>query len=167
MLNRSTLLLLALILSALIQVRLLPEIGLDRWINLPLLLVLLVSTPRRRPVLLTAGLIGGLLIDILLWRPLGLTAATLIMAVLVAASVRGSAAPGWVRRSAAGIAGFAAAEVLLALVGGLLGVSEGDRGQGEPLRLLLNAALVTVGSVIGARRRDTQLRERPLDDRLG
>lgn len=167
MLNRSTLLLLALILSALIQVRLLPEIGLDRWINLPLLLVLLVSTPRRRPVLLTAGLIGGLLIDILLWRPLGLTAATLIMAVLVAASVRGSAAPGWVRRSAAGIAGFAAAEVLLALVGGLLGVSEGDRGQGEPLRLLLNAALVTVGSVIGARRRDTQLRDRPLDDRLG
>lgn len=167
MLNRSTLLLLALILSALIQVRLLPEIGLDRWINLPLLLALLVSTPRRRPVLLTAGLIGGLLIDILLWRPLGLTAATLIAAVLVAASVRGSAAPGWVRRSAAGIAGFAAAEVLLALVGGLLGVSEGDRGQGEPLRLLLNAALVTVGSVIGARRRDTQLRDRPLDDRLG
>jgi cell shape-determining protein MreD len=167
MLNRSTLLLLVLILSALIQVRMLPEIGLDRWINLPLLLALLVSTPRRRPVLLNAGLIGGLLIDTLLWRPLGFTAATLIVAVLVAASVRGSAAPGWVRRSAAGAAGFAAAEVFLALVDGLLGVSEGDRGQGEPLRLLLNAALITVGSVIGARRRDTQLRDRPLDDRLG
>jgi rod shape-determining protein MreD len=158
MVNRSTLLLFVLIVSALVQARLFPEIGLDRWISLPLLLTLLYSTPRRRPVLLAAGLIGGLLIDTLLWRPLGLTSAALVTATLVAASVRGSAAPGWVRRSAAGLAGFAAAELLVALIGGLLGESGGARGGEEPLRLLLN---------VGARRRDAQLRERPLDDRLG
>lgn len=58
MVNRSTLLLFVLIVSALVQARLFPEIGLDRWISLPLLLTLLYSTPRRRPVLLAAGLIG-------------------------------------------------------------------------------------------------------------
>jgi cell shape-determining protein MreD len=167
MLNRSTLLLLVLTLSALVQARLFPEIGLDRWVSLPLLLTLLFSTPRRRPRLLVAALIGGLLIDTLLWRPLGLTSAALIAAVLVAASVRGSAAPGWVRRSAAGLAGFAAAEAILAIVGGLVGLSGGARGDAELLRLLLNAALLVLGGFIGARRRDAQLRERPLDDRLG
>jgi cell shape-determining protein MreD len=167
MLNRSTLLLLVLTLSALVQARLFPEIGLDRWISLPLLLTLLYSTPRRRPLLLVAALIGGLLIDTLLWRPLGLTSAALITAVLVAASVRGSAAPGWVRRSAAALAGFAAAEAFLAVAGGLLGVSGGGRGEEEPLRLLLNVALLALGAFAGARRRDAQLRERPLDDRLG
>jgi cell shape-determining protein MreD len=167
MVNRSTLLLSVLIASALVQARLFPEVGLDRWISLPLLLTLLYSTPRRRPVLLAGGLIGGLLIDTLLWRPLGLTSAALIAATLVAASARGSAAPGWVRRSAAGLAGFAAAELLLALAGGLLGESGGARGEEEPLRLLLNIALLTLGAFVGARRRDAQLRERPLDDRLG
>jgi hypothetical protein len=112
-------------------------------------------------------LIGGLLIDTLLWRPLGLTSAALVTATLVAASVRGSAAPGWVRRSAAGLAGFAASELLVALIGGLLGESGGARGGEEPLRLLLNVALLTLGAFVGARRRDAQLRERPLDDRLG
>jgi cell shape-determining protein MreD len=167
MVNRSTLLLVVLIASALVQARLFPEVGLDRWISLPLLLTLLYSTPRRRPVLLAGGLIGGLLIDTLLWRPLGLTSAALIAATLVAASARGSAAPGLVRRSAAGLAGFAAAELLLALAGGLLGESGGARGEEEPLRLLLNIALLTLGAFVGARRRDAQLRERPLDDRLG
>ena len=167
MVNRSTLLLSVLIASALVQARLFPEVGLDRWISLPLLLTLLYSTPRRRPVLLAGGLIGGLLIDTLLWRPLGLTSAALIAATLVAASARGSAAPGWVRRSAAGLAGFVAAELLLALAGGLLGESGGARGEEEPLRLLLNVALLTLGAFVGARRRDAQLRERPLDDRLG
>jgi hypothetical protein len=95
------------------------------------------------------------------------TSAALIAAVLVAASVRGSAAPGWVRRSAAGLAGFAAAEAILAIAGGLVGLSGGARGDAELLRLLLNAALLVLGGIIGARRRDAQLRERPLDDRLG
>ena len=40
MVNRSTLLLFVLIVSALVQARLFPEIGLDRWISLPLLLTL-------------------------------------------------------------------------------------------------------------------------------
>ena len=167
MLNRSTLLLLVLILSALVQARLFPEIGLDPWISLPLLLTLLFSTPRRRPLLLAAALIGGLLIDTLLWRPLGLTSAALITAVLVAASVRGGAAPGWVRRSAAALAGFVAAEALLAVAGGLLGLVGGARDEEELFRLLFNAALLVLGALIGARRRDAQLRERPLDDRLG
>jgi cell shape-determining protein MreD len=167
MLNRSTLLLVVLIASALVQARLFPEVGLDRLISLPLLLTLLYSTPRRRPILIAAGLIGGLLIDTLLWRPLGLTSAALIAATIVAAYVRGSAAPGWVRRSAAGLVGFAAAELFLTLAGGLLGESGGARGEDEPLRLLLNIALLTLGAFVGARRRDAQLRERPLDDRLG
>ena len=71
------------------------------------------------------------------------------------------------RRSAAGLAGFAAAELLAAVIGGLLGESGGARGGEEPLRLLLNVALLTLGAFVGARRRDAQLRERPLDDRLG
>lgn len=167
MLNRSTLLLLVIVSSALVQARLFPEFGLDRWISLPLLLSLLYSTPQRRPTLIAAVLIGGLLIDTLLWRPLGLTSAALVAAVLIAASVRGSAAPGWVRRSAAGLAGFAVAEVFLAVAGGVFGVSGGGRGGDEPLRLLLNAALLVFGAFVGARRRDAQLRERPLDDRLG
>ena len=167
MVNRNTLLLSVLIMSALVQARLFPEIGLDRWISLPLLLTLLYSTPKRRPVLLAAALIGGLLIDTLLWRPLGLTSTALVTATLVAASVRGSAAPGWVRRTAAGLAGFTAAELLAALIGGLLGESGGARGGEEPLRLLLNVALLAIGAFVGARRRDAQLRERPLDDRLG
>lgn len=166
MVNRGMLLLFVLIASALLQARLFPEVGLDRWISLPLLLTLLYSTPRRRPVLVAAGLIGGLLIDTLLWRPLGLTSAALIAATLVAANIRGSAAPGWVRRSAAGLVGFAAAELLFALAGGLLGESGGARGEEEPLRLLVNAALLTLGAFVGARRREAQLRARPLDDRL-
>ncbi len=164
--NRSSLLFLVLALSALLQARLLPEIGLERWINLPLILILLLSSVRHRATLVAAALLGGLLIDVLLWRPLGLTSATLLAASLVAASVRGDGAPGWVRRSVAALAGFAVAEAGAVLLGGLLGINGGARGSEEAPRILLNVALLVAGSVISARRRDIQRRNRPLDDRL-
>jgi hypothetical protein len=167
MLNRRTLLILGICLSALIQARLLPEVGLDTTINLPLLIVLLLSSVRRRNTLVAGAFLAGLLIDTLLWRPLGLTALTLIVGVLVAATVRGSADAGWARRSVAALAGYAAAAFTLKASSNLLGVGTTEQGSGVAEQLALNIGLLVIGSVIGARRREQQLRDRPLDDRLG
>lgn len=167
MLNRRTLLLLGISLSALIQARLLPEIGLDTVINLPLLVLLLLSSVRRRGTLVVGAVLAGLLIDTLVWRPLGLTALTLIAGILVATVVRGSADAGWGRRSIAALAGYGAAALMLITSSNLLGVGTTEQGPGGTERLILNIVLLTFGSVVGARRREQQLRERPLDDRLG
>ena len=166
MMNRRTLLLLAIAFTALIQARLLPEIGLETVINLPLLVLLLLSSGRRRGTLIAGAFAAGLLLDTLLWRPLGQSAFTLSVAVLVAAAVRGSGDAGWARRSAAAIVGYAAAAALLILSSNLLGVGTTATGPGGPERLAINITLLIFGCVVGARRRAQQLRERPLDDRL-
>lgn len=166
MMNRRTLLLFAIAFTALIQARLLPEIGLETVINLPLLVLLLLSSGRQRGTLIAGAFIAGLLVDTLLWRPLGQSALTFSVAVLVAAAARGSGDAGWVRRSAAAIAGYAAAAALLILSSNLLGIGTTATGPGGPERLAINITLLIFGSVVGARRRAQQLRERPLDDRL-
>jgi hypothetical protein len=66
----------------------------------------------------------------------------------------------------AAIAGYAAAAAVLILSSSLLGIGTTAAGPGGPERLAINAALLVFGSVVGARRRAQQLRERPLDDRL-
>ena len=166
MMNRRTLLLLAIALAALIQARLLPEVGLETVFSLPLFVLLMLSSVRRRSTLIVGAFIAGFLLDALLWRPLGQTALALSAAVLVAAAVRGSGDAGWARRSVAAIAGYAAAAAVLILSSSLLGIGTTAAGPGGPERLAINIALLVFGSVVGARRRAQQLRERPLDDRL-
>ena len=166
MMNRRTLLLLTLALTALIQARLLPEVGLETLFNLPLFVLLMLSSVRRRSTLIAGAFIAGLLLDALLWRPFGQSALTLSVAVLVAAAVRGDGDAGWVRRSMAAVVGYAAAAALLTLSSNLLGVGTTPAGPGGPERLGINITLLILGSVVGARRRAQQLRERPLDDRL-
>ena len=109
-------------LTALIQARLLPEIELDTVLNLPLVLLLPLSSGRRRATLVAGALIAGLLLDALLWRPLGQTALTLCVGVLVAAAARGGGDAGWARRSLAAIAGYCAAAATALLSSGLLGI---------------------------------------------
>jgi rod shape-determining protein MreD len=166
MMNRRTLLLLAIALAALIQARLLPEVGLETIFSLPLFVLLMLSSVRRRSTLIAGAFIAGLLLDTLLWRPLGQTALALSAAVLVATAVRGSGDAGWARRSAAAIAGYAAAAAVLILSSNLLGTGTTATGAGGPQRLALNITLLIIGSAVGARRRAQQLRERPLYDRL-
>jgi len=166
MMNRRTLLLLSIALVALIQARLLPEIGLETIINLPLLALLLLSSVRRRGTLIAGAFIAGLLLDTLFSRPLGQSTLMLIVAVLVATAVRGGGDAGWVRRSAAAVAGHIAAALFLILSSNLLEVGTTEAGPGALERFVLNIALLILGSVVGARRRAQQLRERPLDDRL-
>jgi len=166
MMNRRTLLLLAITLAALIQARLLPEVGLETLFSLPLFVLLMLSSVRRRNTLILGAFIAGFLIDALLWRPLGQTALALSAAVLVAAAVRGSGDAGWARRSAAALSGYAAAAAFLIVSSSLLGTGTTAIGAGGPERLAINIALLIFGSAVGARRRAQQLRERPLDDRL-
>jgi hypothetical protein len=166
MMNRRTLLLLAITLAALIQARLLPEVGLETLFSLPLFVLLMLSSVRRRNTLILGAFIAGFLIDALLWRPLGQTALALSAAVLVAAAVRGSGDAGWARRSAAALSGYAAAAAFLIVSSNLLGTGTTATGAGGPERLAINIALLVFGSAVGARRRAQQLRERPLDDRL-
>ena len=167
MMNRRTLLLLAIVFTALIQARLLPEVGLETLFNLPLFVLLLLSSVRRRSTLIAGAFAAGILLDALLWRPLGQSALTLSVAVLVAAAVRGDGDAGWARRSTAAITGYAAAAALLILSSNLLvGVGTTAIGSGGPERLAINVTLLIFGSAVGARRRAQQLRERPLDDRL-
>jgi hypothetical protein len=167
MTNRRTLLFLAIGFSALVQARLLPEVGLDRLISLPLLLLLFLASAQRRGTLVAAAFLAGLLIDTLLWRPLGLTAVMLVVAVLVSATVRGGGDAGWIRRSVAAVAGYLAAGLTFSVTSGLTGAGGGAQGTDDLSRLALNVGLLVFGSVLGARRRAQQLRERPLDDRLG
>ena len=166
MMNRRTLLLLTIALTALIQARLLPEIGLETLFNLPLFVILLLSSVRRRGALIAGAFIAGILLDTLLGRPLGQSALTFSAAVIVASAIRGSGDAGWARRSAAAITGYAAAAFTLILISNLLGVGTTATGPGGLERLAINLALLIFGSVVGARRRAQQLRERPLDDRL-
>ena len=167
MLSRRTLVLLVIALTALIQARLLPEIEIDTVLNLPLVLLLPLSSGRRRATLVAGALIAGLRLDALLWRPLGQTALTLCVGVLVAAAARGGGDAGWARRSLAALAGYGAAAATALLSSGLLGIGTTGFESAQLERHGVNAALLVLASVIGARRRAQQLRERPLDDRLG
>ena len=77
------------VLAALVQARLLPELGLERLINLPVVLLIVTSSTERRTLALVAATAAGLTIDIALMRPLGLSSLAMVAGVLVASQVRG------------------------------------------------------------------------------
>ena len=64
---------LGILLAALIQARLLPELDMERVINLPIVLLIVTASADRRTLVLVAATLAGLTIDTLLLRPLGLT----------------------------------------------------------------------------------------------
>ena len=81
---------LGIMLAALIQARLLPELGLERAINLPAILLIVTASAERRSLALVAATVAGLTIDTALLRPLGLTSLAMIAGVLAASQVRGA-----------------------------------------------------------------------------
>jgi len=81
---------LGIVLAALIQARLLPELGLERAINLPAILLIVTASAERRSLALVAATVAGLTIDTVLLRPLGLTSLAMIAGVLAASQVRGA-----------------------------------------------------------------------------
>ena len=81
---------LGIVLAALIQARLLPELGLERAINLPAILLIVTASAERRSLALVAATVAGLTIDTVLLRPLGQTSLAMIAGVLAASQVRGA-----------------------------------------------------------------------------
>lgn len=81
---------LGIMLAALIQARLLPELGLERAINLPAILLIVTASAERRSLALVAATVAGLTIDTVLLRPLGQTSLAMIAGVLAASQVRGA-----------------------------------------------------------------------------
>lgn len=81
---------LGIVLAALIQARLLPELGLERAINLPAILLIVTASAERRSLALVAATVAGLTIDTVLLRPLGLTSLAMIAGVLAASQIRGA-----------------------------------------------------------------------------
>ena len=97
---RSVLFVLGSLACAFLQARVLPEIGLDRLLNLPLILSALFATPYQLPSRLAGATAAGLTLDALLMRPFGVTSLALCAAVLVGSALR-SDVEGWPRRFAA------------------------------------------------------------------
>jgi rod shape-determining protein MreD len=129
---------LGIVLAALVQVRLLPELGLERTINLPIILLIVTASIDRRTLVLVAASVAGLTIDVALLRPLGLTSLAMVAGVLVASQIRGSGDAQLLRRLVALFIGLAVSSTTISLLGG--GAS---RNLGE------NAAALVVNLVAG------------------
>ncbi len=137
------------VLAALVQARLLPELGLERLINLPVVLLIVTSSVDRRTLALVAATAAGLTIDIALLRPLGLSSLAMIAGVLVASQVRGDGGAQLTRRIAAFFLGLMASNVTVFLLSG------GDNGRPGEGVLALVANLLAGGALawVGQRRR--------------
>ena len=94
---RSVLFVLGMLACAFLQARVLSELGLDRLLNLPLLLLALFATPYQLPSRLAGATVAGLALDALLMRPFGVTSLALCIAVLAGSALR-SDVEGWPRR---------------------------------------------------------------------
>lgn len=133
------------VLAALVQARLLPELGLERTLNLPAILLFVTASLERRTLALAAATAAGLTLDLTLLRPLGLSSLSLVAGVIVASQVRGAGDALLLRRTAALFVGLlassAAVSVLSSGQSGLIG--EGPVALG--LNLLVGAALSWVG----------------------
>ena len=99
---RSVLFVLGSLICAYLQARVLPELGFDRLVNLPLLLSALFATPYQLPSRLAGATAAGLALDALFMRPFGVTPLALSAAVIVGSALR-SDLEGWPRRFAAAI----------------------------------------------------------------
>ena len=133
------------VLVALVQVRLLPELGLERLLNLPLVLMIVTASLERRMLVLVAATVAGLMIDLALLRPLGLTGLMLIAGVLVSSQIRGAGDAQLLRRAAALLAGLVASAVAAAFLSGTGGTSMGERAAGLLANLLVGGALAWLG----------------------
>jgi rod shape-determining protein MreD len=140
---------LGILLAALIQARLLPELGLERAINLPIVLLIVTASADRRTLALVAATLAGLTIDTVLLRPLGLTSLAMITGVLVASQIRGAGDAQLTRRIGAFFLGLMASNVTVFLLSG------GDNGRPGEGVLALVANLLAGGALawVGQRRR--------------
>jgi hypothetical protein len=137
------------VLAALVQARLLPELGLERLINLPVVLLIVTSSTERRTLALVAATAAGLTIDIALMRPLGLSSLAMVAGVLVASQVRGDGGAMLSRRVGAFFLGLMASNLTVFLLSG------GDNGRPGEGVLAVVANLLAGGALawIGQRRR--------------
>ena len=140
---------LGILLAALVQARLLPELGLERAINLPLVLLIVTASADRRTLALVAATVAGLTIDTVLLRPLGLTSLAMITGVLVASQIRGAGDALLLKRFAALLLGLLASSVTTLIL------SDGGSGRiGENVFALVVNLVVGGGlAVLGQRRR--------------
>ena len=140
---------LGIVLAALIQARLLPELGLERLVNLPAVLLIVTASIDRRTIVLVAATLAGLVIDITLLRTLGLSSMAMVVGVLVASQVRGTGNTLLVRRTAAFTAGLMASNITVFILNG------GDYGRpGEgALAFVANFLVGGVLAWVGLRRR--------------
>ena len=140
---------LGIVLAALIQARLLPELGLERVVNLPIVLLIVTASADRRTLTLIAATAAGLTIDIALLRPLGLTSLAMIAGVLVASQIRGAGDALLLKRFVALLFGLVASSVTIFLLSG------GGTGRlGENVSaLVVNLAVGSVLAAFGQRRR--------------
>ncbi len=137
------------VLAALIQARLLPELGLQRVVNLPAVLLIVTASVERRTLALVAATMAGLVIDVALLRPLGLTSLAMIAGVVVASQIRGAGDAQLPRRATAFVFGLVASNAAVVL---LSGGSNGYFGENAPSF----GANIVVGIVLawlGQRRR--------------
>lgn len=141
--------LLGAVLVALVQARLLPELNLERACNLPAVVLIVTASIERRTLALIAATSAGIVMDVVLLRPLGITSLALISGVLVASQVRGAGDAFLPRRIAALIAGLAASSVAIFV---LSGGKSGAFGESAP-SLVVNVAVGFVLAWLGQRRR--------------
>ena len=140
---------LGIVLAALIQARLLPELDLERLINLPAVLLIVTASIERRTLALIAATTAGLAVDTALLRPLGLTSLVLVAGVLVASQVRGSGNTLFVRRMVALALGLLVSNITMLMLSGGVG---GGLGEGVSV-LAVNILIGGVLAWVGLRRR--------------
>ena len=136
---------LGIVLAALIQARLLPELGLERAINLPILLLIVTASADRRTLALVAATVAGLTIDTVLLRPLGLTSLAMVAGVLVASQIRGAGDALLPKRFAALLFGLAASSVTILVLSGGGSGRIGENAFALVVNLLAGGALAALG----------------------
>jgi hypothetical protein len=103
----------------------------------------------RRTLVLTAATASGLLIDVVLLRPLGLTSLVMIAGVLAASQIRGAGDAQLLRRAVALLVGLVASSAVASL---LSPTSGGIAGAGA-IPLLVNLLVGSALAWAGRRRR--------------
>ena len=149
---------LGIVLAALIQARLLPELGLERFMNLPAVLLIVTASSDRRTLVLVAATLAGLVIDTALLRPLGLTSLAMVIGVLVASQARGTGNTQLVRRTAAFALGLMASNITVFV---LSGGDNGRPGEGV-IALVANFLVGGLLAWVGLRRRSRYQLDRSL-----
>ena len=149
---------LGIVLAALIQVRLLPELGLERFMNLPAVLLIVTASNDRRTLVLVAATLAGLVIDTALLRPLGLSSLAMVIGVLVASQVRGTGNTQLVRRTVAFALGLMASNITVFV---LSGGDNGRPGEGV-IALVANFLVGGLLAWVGLRRRSRYQLDRSL-----